>query len=85
MVVELHVSSNSRFGRANFSVQWRVPTILCVHHVFETPRLDHNFIDDPLENEISEGRGYNSVLLDSYGRLADFDVLKIFGPMARRG
>jgi len=30
----------------------------------------------PLEAEIGEPRGYNSVLLDSYGRLADFFVSK---------
>ena len=36
--------------------------------------MGHNFIYDFLETAIGEARGYNSVLLDSYGRLADFVV-----------
>ena len=51
----------------------QIPTVF-FHHVFETPRLDHSFIESPLEIGISEGRGCNLVLLDSYDRLADFVV-----------
>ena len=36
--------------------------------------MGHNFIYDFLETAIGEARGYNSVLSDSYGRLADFVV-----------
>ena len=74
MVVEL--SPFNRFFRVKSAVRWRIgqiPTFF-FHHVFETPRLDHNFIVYPLEIGISEGRGCNSVLPDSYGRLADFVV-----------
>ena len=36
--------------------------------------MGHNFIYDFLETAIGEARGYNLVLSDSYGRLADFVV-----------
>jgi len=78
LFVVVEKSLISRFCCVKFTVQWSSGADsdgFCVHHVFETPRVDHNFIDDLLEVEISEGRGYNSVLLDSYRRLADFDVL----------
>jgi len=58
-----NLRSNGAFGQ--------IPTVFCFQHVLETPRLGHNFMDDSLEIEISEGRGCSSILLLSYGRLAD--------------
>ena len=52
----------------------QIPTVFCFHHIFETLHLDHNFMDHPLEIDFSEGRGFSSILLDSYDRFADFVV-----------
>jgi len=47
--------SNLRFNGA-FG---QIPAVFCFHHAFETPRLGHDFIDDPLETTVGEARGYN--------------------------
>jgi len=61
--------SNSAFGQ--------IPAIISRHHLIPVPRVGHIFVDHPLEIIIGEARECSSVLLESYGRLADFVVSKL--------
>jgi len=68
-LVVSNLRSNGAFGH--------IPAYLSLYHFSETTRLGHNFIVHSLRKIAGQGRRCNLILLDSYGRVADFVISKL--------